>query len=139
MKYEEMRDLIKDIPCKNRLVGDLSIYDINNFIQDKNIDTIYISKRLFKNITYITNKILIGNEFNDVLYYMSTSSLDTNRLLVLLKKMLGGFDFKTNKFYCIDGNEIKANILEGDNFNREIFLIRDNNVIGYIDTCDTYY
>ena len=138
MDYKEISNLIKDIPCKSQIVGTFSICDINKFIQDKDIDTIYISEKLFKNISYITNKEIIENKFNDVLYYISTSNLETNKLLIVLKKMLGGFDFNTSKFYCINSKEIEVNVLEDDSYCSEIFLMRNNKVVGRIDTCGVY-
>lgn len=135
MRYEEICALTKDNPCKDKIVGALSICDINNFIQDKNIDSIYISKKLFKNISYITNKEIIKNKFNDILYYVSTSNLGTNKLLIFLKKMLGGFDFNTSKFYCMNGKEIEVSIIEDDSYCSEMFLMKDNKIVGYIDTC----
>lgn len=140
MKYSELKSLISELHFKNRLCGSIAIWQINKYIEDNDIDSIYISKKLFKELTYHTNKNIINNNFEKLLYAISINNINTDDSIIILKKLLGGFDLKTNKFYCIDGKEIPINIIEDDDkYCSEVFLLKDKCLIGYIDTYLSYY
>lgn len=138
MKYDELKALTQKQPLEQNLVGAFPIHYINKFISDSEFDTIYTPHKLLKELTYQTNKYIVDYNFEKLLYHLSTTNLDFDETIVALKKLLGGFDIKNNKFYCVDGREFKLNILEEAPYGGEIFLMRDDNVVIYINTCGIY-
>ena len=136
MKYDELKTSMSKHTLK--LIGAIPIWDINKFINNANFDSIYTSDKLFKELAYQTNRHIVDNKFDRIMYHLSTTNLDFDKTIILLKKLLGGFDIKNNKFYCINGREFNVNILEEVLYKGEIFLVKDGSVVGYIDTCDIY-
>lgn len=139
MNYNELKSLVDELQFKNRLCGSIPIWEINKYIENSLADSIYISRNLFKELTYQTNKHMINNNFEKLLYSISANNLNVDMAIIILKKLLGGFDVRTNKFYCIDGREISVNIIEDAEYCADIFLLKDKCIVGYIDTYLTYH
>lgn len=132
MDYDKLLSLVNSET--NIYKGQFSIWEIQNIVEKSDCDSIFIQKNLLKRMMLLSNKDIFNNNFDKLLSLMSIGELkDLDNVMIIIRKMFGGFDMINLKYYCIDGKEIKLNILEDRNdIYADMFLLKSNKLTTHI-------
>lgn len=132
MDYDKLLSLVNSET--NIYKGQFSIWEIQNIVEKIDCDSIFIQKNLLKRMMLLSNKDIFNNNFDKLLSLMSIGELkDLDNVMIIIRKMFGGFDMINLKYYCIDGKEIKLNILEDRNdIYADMFLLKSNKLTTHI-------